>query len=214
LSLQEKYDRLAEGFAEQSYANLAFDMRRRLMVTIGWGIRLQADDSVIELGCGDGSLAQPLAQYGLQYRGVDLSPRMLVMAEQRLRDAGLKAEFSVTDVSQLSLISSVDAIVSFMRAFFTYVNDPLTILKRLRPHVRKKVIVDLNPRRDLPIQSAVRMLQEAGFHKVTWRPFFVPKTKKLPVTVLQALVLCERIPVLRNLPLRWKFHVLLKGETC
>jgi hypothetical protein len=139
---------------------------------------------------------------------------MVAMAGRRLREAGLKAEFSVTDVSQISLPSPVDAIVSFMRAFFTYVNDPLTILKRLRPHIHKKVIVDLNPRRDLPIQAAVQMLQEAGFHKVSWRPFFVPKAKKLPVTVMQALVACERIPVVRYLPLRWKFHVLLKGETC
>jgi protein-L-isoaspartate O-methyltransferase len=61
LNLVEKYDRLAQGFAEQSYTNLAFDMRRRVMVAIAWGMPLHAGDSVIELGCGDGYLAQLLA---------------------------------------------------------------------------------------------------------------------------------------------------------
>jgi trans-aconitate methyltransferase len=214
LNLAEKYDCLAEGFAEHSYTNLAFDMHRRLMVTIAWGVPLEAGDSVIELGCGDGYLAQLLAQRGLNYRGLDLSPKMVTRAEQRLQEAGLKAEFTVTDVSQVCLHSSVDVIISFMRAFHTYINEPFALLTRLRPHVRKKVIVDLDPRRDLSIRTAVQMLQAAGFHKVAWRPFFVPKTKKLPVAALQALVACERIPFLRYLPLRWKFHVLLKGETC
>jgi hypothetical protein len=56
-------------------------------------------------------------------------------------------------------------------------------------------------------------MRQAGFTNLAWRPFFVPKKKKLPAGVLKTLVACENIPFVRSLPLQWKFHVLLKGET-
>jgi SAM-dependent methyltransferase len=213
LNLVEKYDRIAENFAEASYANLQFYMERRFAITTTWGIDLQPADSVLELGCGDGYLAQHFVQYGLRYRGADISPKMVAMAEQRLRQVGLKGEFMVADISRIVLSEPVDAVITFMRDFFTYSSSPLALLQRFRPYVRKKIILDLNPRKNVSLQAAVEILRQAGFTNVAWRPFFVPEDKKLPWGILKTLVACEDIPVLRSVPLRWKFHVLLKGET-
>jgi SAM-dependent methyltransferase len=210
--LIKKYDQIAEGFAEHSYANLHFDMHRRFMIATTWGGPLQPGDSVLELGCGDGYLAQFFVQQGLRYRGVDISPRMVTMAEQRLREAGSKAEFAVTDVSQMPLSEPFDVVVSFMGAFFTYVSSPPAVLARFRPYVRKKIILDLNPRGNIPLRAAIEMLQKAGFRNIAWRPFFVPSAKKLPTSMLKMLVVCESIPFLRSFPLSWKFLCLLKGE--
>jgi SAM-dependent methyltransferase len=210
--LATKYDRIAEGFAESSYANLDFYMERRFLMATAWGRVLGAGDSVLELGCGDGYLARLLAEHGLRYRGVDMSPNMIAMAKQRLMERGLKANFRVADVSKMSLAEPCDAVIAYMRSFFTYVREPLTLLKQLRPHIRKKIIIDLEPRRTIGIKAAIDIMQKAGFDNVRWRPFFVPEEKKLPPAVLKTLVACEDIPLLRCVPLRWKFLVLLMGE--
>src|ERR1700746_790327 len=97
LDLANKYDRIAAGFAERSYANLHFYMQRRFDVATSWGKTLSAGDSVLELGCGDGYLARLFAGHGLRYCGVDMSSKMIAMAEQRLLEAGLKGEFQVSD---------------------------------------------------------------------------------------------------------------------
>jgi SAM-dependent methyltransferase len=208
----DKYDLLADGFAERTWANLRFEMQRRLALSITWGSRLNAADSVLEFGCGDGYLAQLFVKSGLSYRGMDRSPKMIVMAERRLMAVGLKARFEVSDVSDLSLTEPVDAIVSYMGTFFTFVQEPLTLLRRVRPRIRKKIILDLNPRGRIDLASAIAVLQAAGFRKVTWRPVFVPTSVKLPDFALRALTLSEEIPLVRNLPIRWKFNILLKGE--
>jgi len=209
-----KYDQLAEKFAERSYSNLSFYMHRRYVMTTTWGVTMQPGDTVLELGCGDGYLAQLLLQRGLRYRGLDISQRMITMAEQRLRAVGLAANatFTVADVQNLVLREPYDVIVSYMRTFFAYVHKPGTVLHRLRSYVRKKLIIDLDPRRNMPLRKACAMLREAGFRKVTWRPFFVPQAKHLAWWLLRVLCVCERLPVVRAIPLGWKFHCLLKGE--
>ena len=208
----DKYDLLADGFAERTWANLTFEMQRRLALSMTWGPRLNSADSVLEFGCGDGYLAQLFVKSGLSYRGMDQSPKMIAMAERRLMAAGLHARFEVSDVADLSLTEPVDAIVSYMGTFFTFVQEPLPLLRRLRPRIRKKIIVDLNPRGRIDLASAIAMLEAAGFRKVTWRPVFVPTSMKLPDFALRALTLSEEIPIVRNLPVRWKFNILLKGE--
>jgi len=99
-----------------------------------------------------------------------------------------------------------------MRTFFAYVREPLAVLQKLRPFVRKKIIVDLNPRRDIALREGMAILKAAGFRRVTWRPFFVPKEKRLPPWILKIMAGCEGIPLVRSIPLCWKFHCLLKGE--
>jgi SAM-dependent methyltransferase len=207
-----KYDGLADQFTERTYTNLRFYMRHRLAVVTSWGRPLQKGDSILELGCGDGYLARLFVQYGLQYHGVDLSPRMVAAGKRRLRDSGLAGEFTIANVEQMPFTEPFDAVVSFMGTFFDYVQSPLAFLKRLRPYVRKKLVVDLSPRFDLTIRGGVAMLREAGFRNVSWRPFLVPQQKRLPTWFLRSLVLCEDVPLLRTLPLRWKFHCLLTGE--
>jgi len=93
-----------------------------------------------------------------------------------------------------------------------YLHDPLRLLQRVRPYIRKKILVDLNPRGRITIPNAMDMLKTAGFQNIAWRPFFVPETMKLPAAALRTLSVCESVPILRGLPLRWKFNVLLKGE--
>ncbi|HWH75897.1 MAG TPA: hypothetical protein VNT76_00950, partial [Candidatus Binatus sp.] len=96
---------------------------------------------------------------------------------------------------------------------FTFVDDPLPLLRRVRPFIRKKIILDLNPRGKTSLRRAIEILKQAGFTRLAWRPFFVPINVQLPRPLLRTLCVCENIPGLRALPLRWRFNVLLMGET-
>ena len=69
----------------------------------------------LELGCGDGCLAQLFVQRGLQYCEEDISSKMVTMAERRIGESGLKAQFMVADVDQMTFSEPLDAVVSYMR---------------------------------------------------------------------------------------------------
>jgi SAM-dependent methyltransferase len=56
-----------------------------------------ADGTIVELGCGSGRVAVPLALAGHRVRGLDASPAMLALARSRAEAAG------VTDLVELSL---------------------------------------------------------------------------------------------------------------
>lgn len=208
----EKYDRLAEGFSENEYANLDYYMQRRFEIIRSWGESMKPGDSVLELGCGDGYLARILAGYGLEYSGVDLSPEMIRIAMQESKNAGLSARFKVADIGKLEITESYDVIVGFMRTFYSYIQQPNAFLQRSRPYVRKKLLIDLDPRIDLPLPQAISAIKKAGYQNVEWRPFFVPKKRRLPLSTLKLMSHCENIPWIRTLPLRWKFHCLLRCD--
>lgn len=208
---KDKYNLTAKDFSIKEYANLSFYMQHRFEIAITWGSKLVRGDRVLELGCGDGYLAELFVRYGLLYVGVDIAQAMVNETLHRLRQHGLDGEVRVADVNDLALDEPYDAVVSF-RTFFPYVKDPLNVLRKLRPFVRKKLIIDLNPRNELSIGEALFLLKEAGFRHVDWRPFLIPQSKKLPEWCLKVFTACEMVPIVRSFPLRWKFHCLLKGE--
>lgn len=75
----------------------------------GYGLQPK---TVIDLGCGTGSIALPLARRGLDVIGVDLSPEMLSEAEHKARAEGLSLRLVCQDMTELALGTAADAIVS------------------------------------------------------------------------------------------------------
>ena len=65
--------------------------------------------SVVDLACGTGSLTCLLAQRGYSMLGVDLSPDMLTVAEQKCR--GLNVVLSCQDMTRLVLPGQADAVI-------------------------------------------------------------------------------------------------------
>ncbi len=61
--------------------------------------------AVLELACGSGRLLLPLAEAGFEVTGVDSSARMLSLAEQRLRQAGVESRCTLVqqDICSLEL---------------------------------------------------------------------------------------------------------------
>ena len=80
--------------------------------------------SVVELGCGTGSLTKLLAERGYAMTAVDLSPDMLSMADQKCQ--GLDVLFLCQDMSRLTLAEPADAVISCLDSV-NYVTRPAAL---------------------------------------------------------------------------------------
>lgn len=114
------YDRLT---ADVDYGKWA-DYVERHFRRAGRPIR-----SVVELGCGTGSLTKLLAQRGYRMTGVDLSPDMLAIADQKCR--GLDVLLLCQDMSRLALREPADAVISCLDSV-NYVTRPAALRRTFR----------------------------------------------------------------------------------
>ena len=78
-SVPSSYDRgirlLTQGRVDEAYDRLTS--------------RIKKGDKVLDLGCGTGALTLRAARHGAEVKGIDISPRMLGIAQQRIKEAGL-----------------------------------------------------------------------------------------------------------------------------
>ncbi|MBD5133736.1 MAG: class I SAM-dependent methyltransferase [Clostridiales bacterium] len=85
--------------------------------------------SVVELGCGTGSLTKLLAERGYAMTAVDLSPDMLAVADQKCR--GLDVRLVCQDMSRLALLEPADAVISCLDSV-NYVTRPAALRRTFR----------------------------------------------------------------------------------
>ena len=80
---------------------------------------LPAGAHVLDVACGTGNAAIPLARRGAQVTGVDIAPNLLEQARQRAADEGLEIRFDEGDAEQLPYADATfDAVVSMFGAMF------------------------------------------------------------------------------------------------
>lgn len=68
--------------------------------------------TVIDLGCGTGSIALPLAKEGYAVTGVDFSAEMLTEADHKAMAEGVSIRFACQDMTELDLGEQADCILS------------------------------------------------------------------------------------------------------
>lgn len=115
--LAQYYDRLTADVSYEKWADYVERHFRRSKRPV---------HSVVELGCGTGSLTRLLAKRGYQMTAVDLSPDMLSVADQKCE--GLDVLFLCQDMSRLALLEQADSIISCLDSV-NYITRP-TALKR------------------------------------------------------------------------------------
>jgi SAM-dependent methyltransferase len=210
----EKFTALSRGWSEKEYSDPAAFMRRRASLVQNWGTTLRPGDRLLELGCGDGALSCLLARQGFEVTGVDISRGMIEEAKRRADREGAAVRFEVADADHFEIAEPYDGVVSFMSAFFTYVENPARFVEMVQPLVRKKVILDWNFRSPCTFVEAAQMMHRAGLRQIEWRPWFLPHaTTAEPAARLRGWV--EGRPNLSLLLLnlrRWHYMVYLKGE--
>jgi SAM-dependent methyltransferase len=210
----DKFTALSSGWSEREYGDPLAFMRRRASLVINWGARLEPGDRILELGCGDGTLTCLLAREGFEVTGVDISPGMIEEARKRAQREGVDARFELCDSDKFEIERPFDAVVSFMSAFFTYMEHPAEFLESASASVTKKVIVDWNFRSPCSFVEAARTLERAGLHGVEWRPWFI-RHSTLTGQPMRLRNWAEERPNLSLLLLalkRWHYTIYLKGE--
>ena len=118
--LAQCYDRLTTDVEYGRWADFAQRHFQRLERPV---------HSVLELGCGTGSLTRLLAERGCAVTAVDLSPDMLTAAEQKCR--GLDVRFLCQDMTRLSasrLGTQMDAVVSGLDSV-NYITKPKSLAR-------------------------------------------------------------------------------------
>lgn len=113
-------------------------------IRFAWGKLLQASlpsspVSVLDMGCGTGSLSILLAELGHEVTGVDVSPAMIAYAEAKTRAAGYDIDFRLENASDPHL-ADIQFDVIICRHLLWALPDPSLALQRwstlLSPHGR------------------------------------------------------------------------------
>jgi ubiquinone/menaquinone biosynthesis C-methylase UbiE len=92
--------------------------------------------ALLDVACGTGGHAIPLARRGYALTGVDLSTQMIELARQKAHAAGLKISFAVADMSNLALGTQFDAVLC-MFASIGYMADAAALKQALRGMCRQ-----------------------------------------------------------------------------
>ena len=197
-----QYDRAAERWTEEAYADPAAYLARRAALVVGLGPRLARGDRVLDLACGDGGLGDLLLGYGVAYLGVDLSEPMVGAARRRL---GGRASVELGDLNDYEPPEPVAATTVF-RAIY-YAHDRVAFFRRAAGYTERKLVFDLNPRQ-YRVDDVRRDLTAAGFDRLELRPFFSPQRVSLPRVAARTLHALERSGPLARLLLAVRFSYL------
>jgi SAM-dependent methyltransferase len=95
------------------------------------GVRVGADDDVVEIGCGIGRLTRALAARARSVRALDISERMLAQARE-LNPQLANVEWLHGDGSTLSGVVSASADACYSFVVFQHIPDPGTTLGYVR----------------------------------------------------------------------------------
>ena len=87
--------------------------------------------TAVDLACGTGSVAVLLAQDGLQVVGVDLSPEMLCVAQQKAQELENPPLFVCQNLSRLQLPRGVDLAVCALDSL-DYITEPEACAEAIR----------------------------------------------------------------------------------
>lgn len=92
---------------------------------------------VLDVGCGPGRHAVPLARAGLEVTGVDVSQRFLDLAAEQARAAKVGAAFFQVDARRMPFDDEFDAVISICQGAFGLMGrDDSLVLRRMAEATR------------------------------------------------------------------------------
>jgi SAM-dependent methyltransferase len=198
VTARTKYDPQAEGWSERAYADAEAYLAHRAELVVSLEPRLEPGDTVLDLACGDGALADFLPP-GIAYRGVDASGAMVEEGRRHGRD------LEVGDLNDYVPPDAVAATTCF-RAIY-YARDRPAFFRHVAGYTTRKLVFDLNPR-PYRVADVRGDLEAAGWSTLELHPFFSPQTRSLPRPVAAALRGLERSGPPARLLLRLRFTYL------
>jgi SAM-dependent methyltransferase len=107
------------------------------------GLPERTDAAALDLCCGPGRHALPLARRGLRVTAVDRTPLFLERARERARAAGLTVEFVEGDMREFRRAAAFDLAISLFTSFgyFAAREDDLQVLRNVRASLRPRGVL-------------------------------------------------------------------------
>lgn len=104
---------------------------------IAYALALPAGSRILDVGCGSGWLAEYFARLGYDVTGIDISPELINIANERVRnlgygvddETGISCRFVVHDIEEAPLDESFDAIICYDSLH--HFEDEQAVLKHL-----------------------------------------------------------------------------------
>jgi SAM-dependent methyltransferase len=113
-------------------------------------LELEPGAEILDLACGQGRHAVPLAQRGYRVTGLDLSPVLLRHAREHAEEAGVEIEFRQGDMREIPWTGRFDAVINLFTAFGYFEDNAenqkvlVAIYRALKPG--GKVLMEMNHR--------------------------------------------------------------------
>jgi SAM-dependent methyltransferase len=157
-SMHDWYTTFFEGPYMRFFAPLVGPEQTRIQVeAIRHWLHLEPGMQVLDLGCGQGRHAIPLAAAGMAVTGQDLSPHMLGLARQAADDAGATVDWRQADMRELPDDGRFDAVLSLFSAFgyFAEDEDNVAVLKAIARTLKPggRLLLDLQNREAAILQG-------------------------------------------------------------
>ena len=102
------YGEFAEVYSEGPYTQYSLLMAQRLPDLLKeWDIQPQV---ILDVACGEGTFAIEMAKLGHQVVGIDRSPHMIRIAERKAKEAEVKVDFRLRNMSNMIFDDSFDLV--------------------------------------------------------------------------------------------------------
>lgn len=116
--MQALKSRLKATWEDGDYAHFAREMEAGATEFLS-RLTVPAGAKVLDIGCGAGQTAIPLAKRGAQVTGVDIASNLILAARSRAAEAGVDVQFDEGDAEDLPYPSnSFDLVLSLIGAMF------------------------------------------------------------------------------------------------
>lgn len=126
-------DRLGEAYLRYSFTK-GTDQEVSFLLDL---LLLEPDARILDVGCGPGRHAIPLARAGFAVTGVDVSQRFLDIAAERARSASVPAAFFKVDARQMPFDDEFDVVLSLCQGGFGLMGrDDTLVLRRMSEAVK------------------------------------------------------------------------------
>lgn len=136
---------------------------------------LKPGDRILVVGCGSGRELIALLKLGHRVEGLDIAPRAIALAHQRLEKEGLQAKLSTGPIEDVALSGSFDA---FIFSWFCYGYIPqfetrVGVLRKLKAHLNPggRILIGYVPAEPPPRSLPIRLTRfVARLTRSDWRP--------------------------------------------
>ncbi len=131
-----------DDFFDENWLEYGFSLREgedvdHTLAFIDWV--LGGPCKVLDLACGNGRVAIPLAARGYDVLGVDFQPDYVERAKTRAKAANSNALFDVVDMRELGYVDEFDAVICIWTSFGYFDDDTnYDILKRVLRALRSE----------------------------------------------------------------------------